>query len=223
MGTGTHVGFIAQELQSIIPEMVTDLGTINGVDHFLENNQEGMNQLLVKSIQDLNRAKADTGSLASISGSLASQSLALSQMQATVTSLQSSSGANSVNSGTVINNYYNNTTVIQTGSTITGSVTTDPAYMTLVDMVASLSGSLSGQSIALAQLQAHVDTLSGSSSTISTGSINSLQWTHSGTLLDQVKTDTSTPRDVITYITDLFSHTIEIVRDFVALEITAIR
>jgi cell division septation protein DedD len=55
MGTSTHVSFIAQELQQVIPEMVTNLGTINGMDNFLENNQEGLTYLTIKSIQEMNK------------------------------------------------------------------------------------------------------------------------------------------------------------------------
>jgi Chaperone of endosialidase len=52
IGTSTHIGFIAQDLQVVAPEMVTNLGTVNGVDNFLENNQEGLNQMMVNSVQE---------------------------------------------------------------------------------------------------------------------------------------------------------------------------
>jgi Chaperone of endosialidase len=53
MGTGTHIGFIAQELQAVSPESVTNLGTIHGLDNFLENNQEGLMQMTIRAIQEL--------------------------------------------------------------------------------------------------------------------------------------------------------------------------
>jgi hypothetical protein len=53
MGSSTHVGFIAQDLQTAVPEMVSNLGIVRGIDNFLENNQEGLMQLIINAIKEI--------------------------------------------------------------------------------------------------------------------------------------------------------------------------
>ena len=48
-------------------------------------------------------------------------------------------------------------------------------------------------------------------------------WTHSGAILADLEASTTEPRNVLSYITNLFFHAIDVVRNFVALEITALR
>jgi uncharacterized protein YoxC len=138
---------------------------------------------------------------------LNTQSLALSQMQGIVSDLQSqvhtlgntvaSNTQNNTNSGestgetTVINNYY--TTIVQTGSSNTGSTITDS-----IDHSGSLEWTHSG--LLLTEL---------------TGSTNtSTNNTTTGTII--------TPRIAVLYISELFDTATDVVHDFVALQITAV-
>jgi hypothetical protein len=108
----------------------------------------------------------------------------------------------------------------------------------------SLSGSLASQSLALSQMQSLVSSLSGSISTLAANSgtvvpvtntttvVNNytssgltLQMTGTGSPATQALTaiQSDAPRSALAYITDQIAHFFDIVSDFVALQITAVR
>jgi hypothetical protein len=163
--------------------------------------------------------------LANIRNTLNTQSLALAQMQGTVVDLQSQIDAinqnnqdiqsnlttlnNQNNSGSqspVINNYY--TTVIQTGSTNTGTTIINNYYIT---------GSANTGSVVSGEIQ---------------NNKNTLIWTHSGELLAGLtgsgmsgSTYTGvliTPRDAYSYISGLFTTSTDVIHDFISLQVTAV-
>lgn len=206
--------------QVIITESVFS-GTLNTISTRIDT--------LTTSVNDLTASYTTMLiNLANIRNTLNTQSLALAQMQGTVVDLQSQidtinqnnqdiqSNLNTLNnqnnSGSqspVINNYY--TTVIQTGSTNTGTTIINNYYITGSTNTGS---TISGETQNNQNIQ------------------NTLSWTHSGELLSQLtgsgmsgSTYTGvliTPRDAYSYISGLFESSTDIIHDFISLQITAV-
>jgi Chaperone of endosialidase len=100
--------------------------------------------------------------------------------------------------------------------------------------LSALPDSLATQSLALSQMQSLVSSLSansGSTSLVSSTTVIN-NYTGTGFIMSgtgQIATDAltavqaETPRSALSYITDMFAHAFEVVRDFVALQITAVR
>lgn len=156
-------------------------------------NYQGFVPVLIQAVTSLDANKASTGSLNSLSGSLASQSLALSQMQSLMNSLSGSVSTLAANSGTMVAPVTNTTVVNNYTIASTGSVDTGSLTPVVNNYYTS-----SGLTLQM--------TGTGSPATLA---------------LTAVQSDA--PRSALAYITDQIAHLFDIVSDFVALQITAVR
>ncbi len=139
-------GFIAQEVEGILPAIVnTDSEGYKSIDYIK------IIPFLTKALQELAYNTASTGAVDTLSGQVASLAVDVTSLSGQVAILSQNTGS------TVVNNYYNDSTaLVQTGTTNTGEL------IDLVDMVATLSGSIASQSSTLEQLQTQVDIMSHS-------------------------------------------------------------